>query len=76
MTVRGWLDERLQIAVGPLPEWAVVPHRAARLERRAQVRDQALPVRIGERPVELDGPSDADRQAHERLRRWPSGLVQ
>ena len=42
-------EERLQVAVGPLPERAGGRHRPACVERLAQLHHQAFPLRVGHR---------------------------
>src|SRR5690242_5755485 len=60
------LEQDLQVAVGPLPQRALRPHRAARAEHLAQLDDEPLPLVVAELPVEVYGPCDADRQTEHR----------
>ena len=46
MTIGRRFYERLQVAVGPLPEAPVGLHHAARIERFSQIDDKSLPLSL------------------------------
>ena len=65
MSRRRGLEQRLQVAVRPLAERPLLRQRAARIERLAQVHDDALPLRVGQGAAQVDGHTDADRRPEE-----------
>ena len=64
-----WLEQGLQVAVGPLPKSPVGSHDASRVERFAQVNHESLPLRLGDLAVEGGCSPDADGEAEKPSRR-------
>lgn len=69
MSGRRRLEQRLQIAVGPLPKRAFARDFAARVERLAQIDDESFPLVVRELSIEIYGQSNADRESKERAGR-------
>lgn len=75
MARRGRLEQCLQVAVGPLAKRPFLPNGAACIERLAQIHHEPLPLLLGEPSLEIDGPSDTDRQPEKLARCRAAELV-
>ncbi len=75
MRVAHRLQERLEVAVGPLPERAGAAEAALRVEGLPQIDHEGLPLPVGEATAQLDAPADADGQTqHAAPARCTSGV--